>query len=310
MSAPVPDLSVNLGGLKLKNPVLTASGTFAFGREYAELYDLSRLGGVVVKGTSLEPRAGNPPPRICETSAGMLNAIGLQNDGVQSFLRDKLPFLRQFGTRIIVNIVGNRVEDYAEVARMLDQAEGVSALEINISCPNVEHGQAEFAGDPAMTARVVSAVRAASALPIIPKLSPNVTDICIFARACEEAGADAVSLINTLVGTAIDIRTRRFKLAHVTGGLSGPCVKPVALRMVWQVAQTVKIPVIGIGGIATAEDALEFLLAGASAVQVGTANFFRPMAPLEIIDGISDYLSVGGFSSVAEIVGTVKRIDE
>lgn len=301
-------MAVDFAGIPLKNPVITASGTFGFGREFARIYDLSLLGGICVKGTSLEPRKGNPPPRIFETASGMLNAIGLQNDGVDAFLADKLPFLRQFDTKIIVNIVGNRVEDYAELAARLDGVEGVHALEINISCPNVEHGHAEFAGDPAMTHRVVKAVRERTSLPVIPKLSPNVTDIRPFARACEDAGADGISLINTLVGTAIDIRTRRFRLANVTGGLSGPCIKPVALRLVYQAAQAVSIPVMGIGGISTAEDAIEFLLAGACCVQVGTANFVDPLAPLAIIDGIREYLAAGGLGSPSEIVGKVERI--
>jgi dihydroorotate dehydrogenase (NAD+) catalytic subunit len=286
---------------------MTASGTFAFGREFAELYDLSLLGAIVVKGTSLEPRRGNPPPRIFETASGMLNAIGLQNDGVRSFLDEKLPFLRQFDTRVIVNIVGNRASEYVELARILDEADGVDALEINISCPNVEHGHAEFAGDPSATFTVVDAVRKATSKPILPKLSPNVTDITVFARACEEAGADAVSLINTLVGTAIDIRTRRFRLANVTGGLSGPCIKPVALRMVYQTAQAVKIPVVGIGGIVAAEDAIEFLLAGATAVQVGTGNFVNPMAAPEIAEGIRDYLAERGLNSPSDIIGKVEK---
>ncbi len=300
-------LEVDFAGLRLKNPVLVASGTFGFGKEFARIYDLSLLGGICVKGTSLEPRRGNPPPRIFETASGMLNSIGLQNDGVESFISEKLPFLRQFDTKIVVNIVGNRVEDYAELAARLDGVEGVHALEINISCPNVEHGHAEFAADPSMTHRVVSAVRKRTRLPVVPKLSPNVTDIRPFARACEEAGADGISLINTLVGTAIDIRTRTFRLANVTGGLSGPCIKPVALRMVYQAAQEVSIPVMGIGGIATAEDAIEFLLAGASCVQVGTVNFVDPMAPLSIIEGIREYLASGGHSSPSEIVGTVRK---
>lgn len=300
-------LEVDFAGVRFKNPVLVASGTFGFGREFARIYDLSLLGGICVKGTSLEPRKGNPPPRIFETASGMLNAIGLQNDGVDSFVSDKLPFLRQFDTKVVVNIVGNRVEDYAELAARLDSVEGVHALEINISCPNVEHGHAEFAADPAMTHRVVSAVRKRTGLPVIPKLSPNVTDIRPFARACEEAGADGISLINTLVGTAIDIKTRTFRLANVTGGLSGPCIKPVALRMVYQAAQAVSIPVMGIGGIATAEDAIEFLLAGASCVQVGTVNFVDPLAPLSVIEGIREYLASNGFSSPSEIVGTVTR---
>ena len=310
LSREAVSLEVDFAGVRFKNPVLVASGTFGFGREFARIYDLSLLGGICVKGTSLEPRRGNPPPRIFETASGMLNAIGLQNDGVDSFISDKLPFLRQFDTKVVVNIVGDRVEDYAGLAARLDGVPGVHALEINISCPNVEHGHAEFASDPAMTHRVVRAVRERTRLPVIPKLSPNVADIRPFARACQDAGADGISLINTLVGTAIDIRTRTFRLANVTGGLSGPCIKPVALRMVYQAAQEVSIPVMGIGGIATAEDAIEFLLAGARCVQVGTVNFVDPLAPLSIIEGIRDYLASNGFSSPSEIVGTVRRIGE
>ncbi len=300
-------MAVDLGPIRLKNPVTVASGTFGFGREYAQLYDLSLLGGVFVKGTSLEARRGNPAQRIFETASGLLNSIGLQNDGVEAFIEEKLPFLQQFDTRIFVNIVGNRVEEYAELARILDDQPAVAGLEINISCPNVEHGHAEFAGEPGATYDVVQAVRKATRKPVIPKLSPNVTDIAQFARASEDAGADAISLINTLVGTAIDVKTRRFRLANVTGGLSGPCIKPVALRMVYVCGQAVKIPIIGIGGIARWSDAVEFMLAGASAVQVGTANFSNPMAPLEIVEGLESYLRDNGFCSPADIVGKVER---
>jgi len=300
-------LAVDFAGLKLKNPVGVASGTFGFGKEFAELFDLSRLGAIVVKGTSLEPRRGNPPPRIFETSSGMLNAIGLQNDGVEAFVADKLPCLSQFDTHIVVNIVGNKVEDYAELAAILDDQPGVSALEINISCPNVAHGHKQFASDPSATSALVAAVRAKTSKPIIPKLSPNVTDITEFARACEEAGADGISLINTLVGTAIDVKKRCFRLMNITGGLSGPCVKPVALRMVYQCAQVVKIPIMGIGGISNWSDAAEFLLAGATAVQVGTANFANPLASIEIIAGLADYLKSNGFQSPSDIIGTVGR---
>lgn len=309
VSAAGVSLETDFAGILLKNPVLVASGTFGFGKDFAELFDLSLLGGIVVKGTSLEPRKGNPPPRICETAAGMLNAIGLQNDGVDSFIKDKLPFLNSYDTHIIVNVVGNRADDYAELARMLDGCAGVAALELNISCPNVEHGHKEFGGDPLVTFKVVDAVRKSTTKPIIPKLSPNVADVTVFARACQDAGADGVSLINTLVGTAIDVRTRRFKLANVTGGLSGPCIKPIALRMVYETAKAVSIPVMGIGGITSADDALEFLLAGATAIQVGTANFVRPLAALEIIDGIGQYLADNGFRNPSEVVGTVRRAD-
>lgn len=301
-----PDLRVNIAGLELANPVLTASGTFGYGAEFAGLLDLSRLGGIVTKGISLKPRPGNPPPRIVETAGGMLNAIGLENVGVERFIAEKLPFLRDCGARVIVNILGESENDYAELAARLDGAEGVDALELNISCPNVRHGGIAFGADPQMAAAVTRAAKARTRLPVIVKLSPNVTDTALMARAVEEAGADAVSLINTLVGMAIDIHKRRPVLANRTGGLSGPAVKPVALRMVWQAARAVKIPVIGIGGIAAAEDALEFILAGATAVQVGTANFYNPQAALEIADGIAGYLAQQGEPGVATIIGALR----
>ncbi len=298
-----PDLSVRIGSISLANPVMTASGTFGYGAEFAGLLDLSRLGALIVKGISLAPRAGNPPPRIVETACGMLNAIGLENAGLERFLNEKMPYLRQCGTRVIVNILGDSVEEYAELAERLATVAGVDALEVNISCPNVARGGVAFGSDPDMAAAVVRAVKRHAGQPVIVKLSPNVTDIALMARAVEEAGADAISLINTLIGMAIDIHSRRPKLANRTGGLSGPAVKPVALRMVWQAAQAVRIPVIGIGGIATAEDALEFILAGASAVQVGTANFYNPQAAMEIIDGIKAYLSRYQETSLSGIIG-------
>ena len=294
-------------GIRMKNPVMVASGTFGFGKEYSDLVDLNKLGAIVTKGTSLEPWEGNPPDRIAETPAGMLNAIGLQNDGLDSLIEEKIPWLRQFDVPVIVNVVGKTIEEYAEISRRLDGIEGVAGLEINISCPNVKEGCIVFGTDPAMTAKVVSSVRKATRLPVIPKLSPNVTDIVLMARACVEAGADAISLINTLLGTSIDAETRTFRLANITGGLSGPAIKPIALRMVWQVAQAVDVPVIGMGGIMTAEDAIEFLLAGADAVQVGTANFVNPNAAVEIAEGIDSYLERHGFENVREIVGTVGR---
>ena len=300
------DLRVRLGALELANPVMTASGTFGYGAEFAELVKLSCLGAIVTKGISLAPKAGNPPPRVVETPAGMLNAIGLENVGIERFLQEKLPFLRQCGTRVVVNILGDSEEEYAELAARLAGAEGVDALEINISCPNVRHGGMAFGADPQMAAGVVRAVKRQASQPVIVKLSPNVTDIALMARAAEDAGADALSLINTLVGMAIDIRTRRPKLANRTGGLSGPAIKPVALRMVWQAAAAVQIPVIGIGGIATAEDAIEFLLAGASAVQVGTANFYNPQATAQIVDGIAAYLEEQGENSVQNIIGGLR----
>ncbi len=297
------DLRVRIGDLRLPNPVLTASGTFGYGREFAHLVNLHRLGGIVVKGISLEPRPGNPPPRIVETACGMLNAIGLENVGVERFVGEKLPWLREIGARIIVNILGDSVDEYARLAGRLAGVEGISGLEVNISCPNVKRGGVAFGTVPEMAASVTEAVKAESDVMVIVKLSPNVTDIVQMARAVEEAGADAVSLINTLIGMAIDIESRRPALANVIGGLSGPAIKPVALRMVYQVASSVRIPVIGIGGITTADDAIEFLLAGATAVQVGTANFYQPSAAAEIIDGITEYLARHGHLSVREIIG-------
>ena len=301
-------LAVNICGIRMKNPVMVASGTFGFGKEYGDFVDLNQLGAIVTKGTSLEPWQGNPPDRIAETPAGMLNAIGLQNDGVESLINEKIPWLRSAAPEVpvIVNVAGKTVDEYAEVARRLDGVEGVAGLEINISCPNVKEGGIAFGTDPAMTEQVVHAVRKATRLPVIPKLSPNVTDIVLMARACADTGADAISLINTLLGTAIDAESRTFKLANITGGLSGPAIKPIALRMVWQVAQAVDIPVIGVGGIMTAEDAVEFFLAGADAVQVGTANFVNPSAAVEIADGLDTYLERHGFKHISEIVGAVE----
>lgn len=306
MSAPVrPDMSVQLGPLRLRNPVLTASGTFGFGSEWADFFDLSRLGAITVKAVTLTPRAGNPMPRTVETAAGMLNAIGLQNPGLEGFLAEKLPYLRRFDCPVIVNIAADRVEDFNALAERLDNVAGVAALELNISCPNQACGGLEFGVDPALTAQVVASVRARTRLPLIVKLSPNVTDITTIARAAADAGADILSLVNTFVGTAIDSRERRFRLANRTGGLSGPCIKPLALYMVWRAAQAVRLPIIGMGGIADATDAVEFLLAGASAVATGTIHFINPMAPVEIVDGIERYLVDQGFASVGEIIGAV-----
>lgn len=301
-----PDLRVQIGTLELNNPVMTASGTFGYGAEFADLLDISRLGAIIVKGISLEPRAGNPPPRIVETACGMLNAIGLENVGLERFLSEKMPYLRQCGTRVIVNILGKTVAEYAQLADHLAGVAGVDALEVNISCPNVDKGGVAFGAVPEMAAAVVRAVKEHAGQPVIVKLSPNVTDIALMARTVEDAGADAVSLINTLIGMAIDIHARLPKIANRTGGLSGPAIKPVALRMVWQVAQAVRIPVIGIGGIATAEDALEFILAGASAVQVGTANFYNPRAAEDILDGISAYLRQYQEPSLTAIIGALR----
>lgn len=299
-------MAVSIGGLRLKNPVMTASGTFGYGDEYAPYVDLNCLGAVVVKGLSLEPRAGNPPPRIMETPCGMLNAVGLQNIGVKAFIREKLPFLRDHDVAVVANIFGESVEEYAAVAELLGRAEGVHALEVNISCPNVKRGGVAFGTDPDMAAEVTRAVKAATDLPVIVKLTPNVTDIAGIAAAVEAAGADAVSLINTLTGMSVDIERRVPHLRNVTGGLSGPAIRPVALRMVWQVARRVSIPVIGLGGIMTARDALEFLIAGARAVQVGTAHFVQPCACEEVLSGIEAYLERHGIEDVNDVIGSLK----
>lgn len=279
-------MAVSLGRLKLNNPVMTASGTFGYGEEYAGYVDLNKLGAIVVKGLSLKPRLGNPPPRIMETTGGMLNAVGLQNIGVDAFIEEKMPFLRQFDTKVIANIYGETYDEYKKVARKLSSVKGIHALEVNISCPNVKNGGLSFGSDPKIAARVTRAVKDETSLPVIVKLTPNVTDITAIAEAVEKAGADAVSLINTLTGMSVDLKTRRPHLKNITGGLSGPAIKPVALRMVWQVVQRVSIPVIGIGGIMTAEDALEFLVLGAKAVQIGTANFINPLVTMEVVEGM------------------------
>jgi len=294
------------GGLVLRNPVMTASGTFGYGREFEGLVNLHRLGAIVVKGISLLPRSGNPPPRIVETPGGMLNAIGLENVGVECFLRDKLPYLREVGTPVVVNILGDSLDDYALLSEMLNDIEGISAVEVNISCPNVKRGGVAFGTDPAMVLAVTKAVKAKTTRPVIIKLSPNVTDITVIAKAAEDGGADAVSLINTLIGMAIDHRSRTPRLANVVGGLSGPAIKPVALRMVWQTAKAVKIPVIGIGGIMNAGDALEFLIAGAAAVQIGTANLVNPDTTERVVDGIACYLQENGAQSLQEIIGSLR----
>ncbi len=299
-----PDLRVNIAGVELKNPVMTASGTFGSGMEYSELTDLNRLGAVVTKGVASRPWAGNPVPRIAEVYGGMLNAIGLQNPGIDVFCERDIPFLRQFDTRIVVNVCGHTEEEYLEVVDRLAD-EPVDLLEINISCPNVKEGGIAFGTDPRMVEKITREIKKHAAQPVIMKLSPNVTDIAVMAKAAEAGGADAVSLINTLTGMKIDIRTRRFALANRTGGLSGPAIRPVAVRMVWQAAQAVKIPVIGMGGITCAEDAIEFLLAGASAVAVGTANFFRPDAAEKIAEGLEAYLRAEGMQSVKELIGAV-----
>ena len=298
-------LAVELCGLTLKNPLIAASGTFGYGVEYEGLLDLGLLGGLVSKGLYLEPRDGCPTPRIVETPSGLLNAIGLQGVGVRNFVRDVLPRLHSCGTAVFVNVCGDTVEEYGEVSRILDGAPGVAGLEINISCPNVKKGGMAFGGDPKMTHEVVGAVRAVTRLPVIPKLSPNVADITVFARVCEEAGADAVSCINTLLGLAIDVETRRPRLAFGTGGLSGPAIRPVAVRMAWQVARAVRIPVIGIGGIASAQDALEFLIAGCRAVQVGTANFVDPGLYPRLLGDLAAWLERQGKADIGEVIGTL-----
>ncbi len=297
---------VSLAGVLLKNPVMTASGTFGSGAEYGELVDLNRLGAVVTKGVANVPWPGNPTPRVAETAGGMLNAIGLQNPGIDLFCKRDIPFLKQFDTKIVVNVCGRTTEDYLEVVERLAD-EPVDLLEINISCPNVKEGGIAFGQDPKAVEAITRAVKAKAKQPVIMKLSPNVTDITVMAKAAEAGGADILSLINTLTGMKIDVRTRKFVLANKTGGLSGPAVKPVALRMVYQAAHAVSCPVIGMGGIATAEDAIEFLLAGASAVSVGTANFFNPYATVEIAEGIENYMRENGIEDVNELIGAVKE---
>jgi len=301
---PSPKIAVSLGRLKLNNPVMTASGTFGYGEEYSGYIDLNKLGAIVVKGLSFKPRLGNPPPRIMETTGGMLNAVGLQNIGVDAFIEEKMPFLRQYDTKVIANIYGETYDDYKKVARKLSSVKGVHALEVNISCPNVKNGGLSFGSDPKIAARVTRAVREETSLPVIVKLTPNVTDIAAIAETVEKAGADAVSLINTLTGMSVDLKTRKPRLKNITGGLSGPAIKPVALRMVWQVVQRVSIPVIGIGGIMTAEDALEFLVLGAKAVQIGTANFVNPLVTMEVIEGMKNYLAENKIKDINDIIGT------
>ncbi len=306
-AATAPKMAVNLGRLRLNNPVMTASGTFGYGEEYSGYIDLDNLGAIVVKGLSLQPRSGNPPPRIMETTGGMLNAVGLQNIGVEAFIEDKLPFLRKYDTKVIANIYGETYDEYKNVAKKLSAAKGVHALEVNISCPNVKNGGLSFGADPKIAAKVTSIVKNETSLPVIVKLTPNVTDITSIAVAVEEAGADIISLINTLTGMSVDLKTRRPHLKNITGGLSGPAIKPVALRMVWQVVQKVSIPVIGIGGIMTAEDALEFLVVGAKSVQIGTANFINPRATTEIVEGIKDYLTDHKIKDVNDMIGTFQH---
>jgi dihydroorotate dehydrogenase (NAD+) catalytic subunit len=301
-----PNLSVEIAGIKLKNPVMPASGTFGYGEEYAPYLDLNRLGALITKGLSLNPKAGNPTPRIAETTSGMLNAIGLQNVGIDAFVQSKVPYYRGIDTPVIANFFGNTLEEYGEVARKLNDVAEVTAVELNISCPNVKQGGIVFGTEPSAASQVVALVRKALNKPLIVKLTPNVTDITIIARAVEEAGADAISCINTITGMAIDIRTRQPKIANRTGGLSGPAIRPVAVRMTHQVVQAVKIPVIGIGGIMCAEDALEFLIAGATAVQVGTANFIDPAAMIAVIEGLERFLIEEGLDDIRQVIGSLK----
>jgi dihydroorotate dehydrogenase (NAD+) catalytic subunit len=299
------DLSVQIGTLKLANPLMAASGCYGYGVEYAEAVDLSSLGAVVSKGLFLKPREGHPPERIVETPSGMLNAIGLQGIGVHRYIAEKLPELRRLGATNIINICGSTLDEYVEVARILSDAEGVHALEVNISCPNIKEGGITFGCSLHGTFDVVSAIKKVTRLPVIPKLTPNVTDVASIAKAAEDAGADAVSLVNTFLAMAIDVETRRPKLSNIVGGLSGPAIRPIAVRMVYECRRALKIPVIGMGGVATATDVLEFMIAGATAVQVGTANFVDPFIWTKLLDGIQDYMSRHRVSKIADLVGTI-----
>lgn len=299
------NLSVNLGRLSLNNPVITASGTFGYGREYSEFLDLNKLGAIVTKGISLHPMKGNPSPRICETPCGMLNAIGLQNVGLKAFITEHLPFLKRFRAKVIVNILGNSIEEYAEITERLDSS-GVHAIELNVSCPNVKKGGIAFGKSPKLLGGLIKTVRKKTSLPVITKLSPDTGDIKRFARIAEDSGSDIISLINTIPGMSIDIRTRRPRLATITGGLSGPAIKPIALRMVWECYNTVQIPIIGIGGILTAEDAIEFILAGARAIAIGTGNFINPEATMDVLDGIKSFMSEEGIKDINELVGALR----
>src|SRR6188768_351133 len=301
-----PDLSVSIGSLTLPNPLIAASGCFGYGLEYEQVVDLSTLGGVVSKGLFMKERQGHPPPRIVETPAGMINAIGLQGIGVHRFVKEKLPLLNKAGARTFVNVCGTTIDEYVEVCKVLSQADGVAAIELNISCPNIKEGGIQFGCSLTGTFDVVSAVKKATRLPVIPKLTPNVTDVASFARASEDAGADAVSLVNTFLAMAIDVETRTPKLSNGMGGLSGPAIRPIAVRMVWECFQAVKLPIIGMGGIATVEDALEFIIAGSSAVQVGTANFVDPFIWKTLTDGLDLYMTRHNIARVRDLVGTLQ----
>ena len=301
----LPDLSVELAGIRLRNPVIAASGTFGYGEEFARFVDLKRIGAVVVKGTSAKPIAGNSPPRLFPTPSGMLNSIGLENVGVEAFIRDKMPFLRDAGCSVFVNVFGFAEDEYIEVIEKLNSCEGVAAYELNISCPNTKHGGMVFGTDPELTLSLTRTLKTRSRRPLIVKLSPNVTDIAEIARAAEDGGADALTVANTYLAMAIDTDTFKPRIGNITGGLSGPAIRPITLRMVYQCAKAVKIPVIGLGGIYAAEDAVQYFLAGASAIQVGTANFHDPKAPLHVLDGLSTFLKKRGMSSVRELVGRI-----
>lgn len=301
-----PTLETNLAGIRMKNPVMVASGTFGYGPEYADLVDLNKLGAIVVKGISLEPWGGNKTPRMVEVASGLINAIGLQNPGVKGFIEKYMPFLRKYDLAVIVNIWGKTLEEYAEVAARFDGVPGVHALEINISCPNVKAGGSSFGTNLDSTASVIAAVRSRTKLPIIPKLAPNVSDIGAFARVCVDNGADALSLINSIPAMAIDIETRKPILANISGGLSGPAIHPIAVKLVYEAAKAVKVPLIALGGITSAKDAIEFMIAGASAVAVGTANFTEPTTALKVIDGISDYLERHNMNTVSELVRSIR----
>ena len=299
------NLGVKVGRLELKNPVLVASGTFGYGEEYAPLIDLNQLGGIVVKGTSLKPKIGNPPPRLAEVSCGLLNAIGLENIGVEQFIQEKLPFLKKFDTKTIVNIFGFSIDEYAALAEILDTT-GIDALEVNVSCPNIKTGGEVFATDPKMVVQITQVVCQRTHLPVFVKLSPQVTDIVAIAKAAMDAGADGVSLINSFPAMGVDVFTRKPKLGNITGGLSGPCLKPIALKMVWDIVRNSNIPVIGIGGITNFEDALEYLIVGAKAIQIGSANFLNPQVSIEVINGIKAYLDKQGINDINMIIGSLK----
>ena len=300
------DLSVDIGGLKMKNPVMAASGTFGYGEEYEEHTPINHLGALVTKGISLKPHSGNPPPRLVETTGGMLNAIGLQNIGVKALIKEKIPNLKKFGIPIVVNVFGSTLREYGDVARILEGIDAIKGLEVNISCPNIKRGGISFGTDPRQVFKVVSRIRKASSLPIMIKLSPNVTDIAAIACSAEEAGADMLSLVNTLTGMAVDVHNRTPKLGNITGGLSGPAIKPIALRMVWEVYNKVNIPIVGIGGIFSADDALEFIIVGASAIQIGTAHFINPRVAVEVINGLENYLRDNHIGAIQDLVGSLE----